>query len=274
MIMFPNELAPNPEYEKAKAELKSKREEYASLLGEYAELTGPICRSLETQYMMKVGRKEYKLFGLQVEMLRLKREIALYQAAKNRSEFITKDQVKAVIEKEFADFKAQLKAQQEKLKEAEALYSAPLLSPEKVKEVKKLYYRLVMKLHPDLNPNQPELAKHLWEQVVAAYKEQNWDGLLLLNDMVEELLAGNEKDVPSFGLMETLQRECEKITEKIGELQRKMEELKTRPPYCYRELLENPAKVLKKRGELDALIEQTEGAIASLKEMLANYEKQ
>ena len=274
MIMFPNELALNPEYEKAKAELKAKREEYASLLEEYAELMGPYRQHLETQYMMKVGRKEYKLFGLQVEVLRLKREIALYQAAKNRGEVITQEQVKAVIEKEFADFKAQLKMQQEKLKEAEALYRAPLLSPEKVKEVKKIYHRLVMKLHPDLNPNQPEMAKHLWEQVVAAYKEQNWEGLMLLNDMVEELLVGNARDVPSFGLMETLQRECEIITGKIGELKRKMEELKARPPYCYEALLANSAKVLEKREELDALIEQTEEATASLKEMLATFEKQ
>ena len=273
MIMFPNELALNPEYEKAKAELKAKREEYAFLLGEYAELTGPHRQHLETHYMMKVGRKEYKLFGLQVEILRLKREIALYQAAKNRGEVITKEQVKAVIEKEFADFKAKLKAQQEKLKEAEALYGTPLLSPEKVKEVKKIYHRLVMKLHPDLNPNQPEMAKHLWEQVVAAYKEQNWEGLMLLNDMVEELLAGNEKDVPSFGLMEAIQRENEKITEKIEELKRKMEKLKARPPYCYEDLLANPAKVRKKREELDALIEQTEEAIASLEELLATFEK-
>lgn len=150
---------------------------------------------------------------------------------------------------------------------------APLLAPEKVKEVKKLYHRLVMKLHPDLNPSQPELAKHLWEQVVVAYKEQNWDGLMLLEDMVEELLAGNAQNEPSFGLMGAIQREIEKITEKIGELKRKMEELKAQPPYCYKALLENPAKVLEKREELDALIEQTEEAIASMKEMLATFEK-
>ena len=274
MIMFPNQLALNPEYEKAKAKLQAKREEYASLLGDYAELTGPYRQHLETQYMMKVGRKEYKLFGLQVEMLRIKREISLYQAAKNRGEVITKEQVKSVIEKEFADYKEQLKAQQEKLKLAEAIYNSPLLSPEEVNEVKKVYHRLVMKLHPDLNPNQPEAAKHLWEQVMAAYKDHNWAELLLLNDMAEELLAGDAQDAISFGAMETIQREIEKISLKIQDLQQKMEELKTRPPYCYEELLATPAKVLKKREELDKMIEQSEEALASLKEMLANIETQ
>ena len=69
-----------------------------------------------------------------------------------------------------------------------------------------------------------------------------------------------------------IQRESEKITEKIEELKRKMEELKARPPYCYEELLADPAKVRKKREELDALIEQTEEAIASLEELLATFE--
>lgn len=274
MIMFPNELSLNPEYEKAKAELQAKREEYARLLEDYAELTGPHRQHLETQYMMKVGRKEYKLFGLQVEMLRLKREIALYQAAKNRAEVITKEQVKSIIDKEFADFKELLKTQQEKLKLAEAIYNSPLLSPEKVAEIKKVYHHLVMKLHPDLNPNQPELAKHFWEQVVSAYKEQRWDELLLLNDMVRDMLNGNAQDGLSFGAFDAIQREIEKISEKIHSLQQKMDELKTKPPYCYEELLANPAKILKKREELDNLIEQSETAIASLKELLAKYETQ
>ena len=109
---------------------------------------------------------------------------------------------------------------------------------------------------------------------MAAYKDHNWAELLLLNDMAEELLAGDAQDAISFGAMETIQREIEKISLKIQDLQQKMEELKTRPPYCYEELLATPAKVLKKREELDKMIEQSEEALASLKEMLARIEMQ
>ena len=118
------ELGVNLEIEQAKRELAARREEYAKLLAEYDELTGTVRCSLETEYMMQIGRLEYRLFSLQIRMRQLRREIALYQAAKNRNETISEAEVTSIIEREFAEYKAQLAARQAKIREAEKLHGS------------------------------------------------------------------------------------------------------------------------------------------------------
>ena len=94
MVIF-SEIGMNIEVEEAKRQLNTLRREYAALLAEYDELTGAGRRHLETEYMMQIGKLEYRLFSLQFQARRLKREISIYQAAENRREFISVMEVEA-----------------------------------------------------------------------------------------------------------------------------------------------------------------------------------
>ena len=258
------ELGLNPEVENAKRELEALRGEYARLLAEYDDLTGAVREHLETEYMMRIGRLEYRLFSLQIQVRQLKREIALYQAAKNRRETISSGEVDAIIAREFAEYKAALAEQQQKLRQAEERHFSPKLSAADTKALRDLYHDMVRKLHPDLNRDLPEEAKRLWIRIAEAYRNRDWRELNILADMVYDLLDGRKPDVGDPDRMEQLLAEQRRIAAKIDDLRERMGEMRRHPPYSYMELLKDDRAVNAKRRELFELLHGFERHIAEL----------
>ncbi|MBQ7695973.1 MAG: hypothetical protein IJT50_12725 [Lentisphaeria bacterium] len=257
-------LGVNPEFESAKRELEALRKEYASLLAEYDDLTGTVRRNLEAEYMLQIGRRENEIFALQIQVQQLKREIALYQAAKNRREAISEAEVREIIVKEFAEYKAKLDELQKKVREAEEHHFSPKLSAADCKAVKEAYRELVKLLHPDLNPELPEAAKQLWLRIVEAYKNNDFLELNILGDMVEALLKEGDVKVHTLDRMEEVREEQERISRKIADLRNRMEQLRREPPFVYEKLLTDVAAVQAKRRELDELRENFEKHIEEL----------
>ena len=254
----------SPEFEGAKQKLEALRKEYASLLAEYDDLTGTVRRNLEAEYMLQIGRRENEIFALQIQAQQLKREISLYQAAKNRRETISEAAVREIIAKEFAEYKAKLDELEKKLREAEELHLCPKLSPAESKAVKDLYHDLVKKLHPDLNPDLPEAVKQLWPRIVAAYKGNDWLELNILSDMVEGLLKREKIEAHFPDRAEEIREEQERIARKIAELQGRMERLRREPPFVYEKLLADVDAVREKREELNELRENFEKHVEEL----------
>lgn len=139
MVMPAGTLALSPEFEKAKADLQAARDTYSALVEEYSCLVSIVGKNLEAEYMFKLGKKEHELFFSQVEILRLKREIAIFQAARNRGERIAAQEVQKIIEKEFREYLRQLEKQQNKLKQAESHFMAKKCTEEETAKLKKLY---------------------------------------------------------------------------------------------------------------------------------------
>lgn len=273
MVAINSSLGFSPEYEEEKKRVEALREEYASLLSEYAELTGAVRKNLESEYMMTIGRKEYKLYELKVQINQLKREISIYQAAVNNGKKISRSSVKEIIEKEFAEYRCQLEEQQKKVEEAEAFFGAKKLSPEESKTIQKLYHELVYKLHPDLNPGLPGEAAVLWNRIMAAYKSSNWKELFLLADMTEEFLQGKKNLPIAEDTMEELKKQETALLNKLELLKNNMVEMKTKPPFCFEELLQDPAQVLAKRKELDEEIGKCKDLIVNLKQIREELRK-
>lgn len=271
MVMPAGALALSPEFEKAKADLRNAREDYAVLLEDYSLLTGVAGKNLEAEYMLKLGKKEHLLFSAQIELLRLKREIALFQAAANSGRTISAEDVRQIIEKEFDAYQKQLEARRTQLKEAEQHFAGPKLSPEETKRLKKSYHDLVRKLHPDLNPDLPEEASFIWDRVQDAYHFNDWDEILLLHDMADEMLHGKKDYVNSITSLDHLKMELKKITQKIADLEQLIANTKERVPYSYEKILMNPAEVTRKRNELDQEIAICNDYIKTLKDFLQEY---
>ena len=259
-----NEPGANIAVETAKRKLDALRGEYAELLASYDELTGSVRRNLEAEYMMRIGRLEYRLFALQIRTRQLKREISLYQAAENRSETISAEEVGAIIDKEFAEYHAALAEQQEKLRQAEAHHFSHKLSAADTKALRDLYHDMVRKLHPDLNRDLPEEAKRLWVRIVAAYKNCDWHELNILADMVYDLLDGGTPLCGELNRMEQLAAEERRLVRKTAELREHIRKLQKTPPYSFRKLLADEQAVNTRRRELLELIRGFEKHIAEL----------
>jgi hypothetical protein len=271
MVMLARNLAFSPEFEKARADLQTARKNYAVLVEEYSLLTGVVSKNLEAEYMLKLGKKEYELFSCQVEVLRLKREISLFQAARNRGEIITEEEVAKIIKEEFSEYQQLLEKQKANLEFARMYIGAEKLSPEEIKELKKLYHDIVRKLHPDLNPDLPDEAAVLWERVQAAYQMNEWQELYLLAEMVEELLEGKKDPVEAINSLVQMQEETAKILQKTSELETQIAKTKERVPFVYEKLLRDPAAIKVKRHELDWQIKLCKNRLKELKELRIEF---
>lgn len=257
----------SPEFEELRAELQSARERYAVLVEEYTHLTGVAAKNLESEYMLKLGKKEHELYSCQVEILQLKREISLYQAARNRRESISHEAVKKIIEKEFAEYQKQIEEHKAKQEFAKAYLEGRTLSEEEMKALKKCYHGLVRKLHPDLNPCLPEEAASLWNLVQIAYQMNDWKELFLLAEMADEVLAGKKDFMDSINSLVRLQEELEETNQKTAELREQITETRKRIPFVYEKILNNPGTVSIKRHELDLQINLCKERIKELTEL-------
>lgn len=271
MVMLAGNLAFSPEFEKVKADLQAARENYTALVEEYSLLVGVVEKNLETEYMLKLGKKEHELFSCQVEILRLKREISLFQSARNQGGSISEEKVKKIIECEFAEYKKQLEEQCEKLQIAWKHFSAEKWTSEECKVFKKLYHDIVRKLHPDLNPDLPDGAKILWDRIQTAYRTNDWDELFLLADMADELLTGKIDYVETIDSLTALHEELEKIRQKTADLAEQIADTRKRAPFSCEELLKDPCAVSKKRQELDDEINLCKEHINTLKEIRGQF---
>ena len=267
--------APSPVFEKHRAELVRLREEYADLLFEYAELSGPVRANLESLYMVHIGRLEYRIFSQQVEIRRVRREISLYQSAANSGESITPETVKNIITSEFAEYTAQLKAKKEEVRRADERYLAKKLSVEDTRALKELYRDLVKKLHPDLNPDLPPQAKEIWLRIVDAYKSGDWLELNILADLAYDMLDGrNAAEADELNSLDAIRRDTESMMKKTADLRDRIQEMKSHPPFSQRDLLSDPDAIALRRKELMKLIRQNESWLNELEEMRDGLQKE
>ncbi len=119
-----------------------------------------------------------------------------------------------------------MKAQYERMKEEQAqLKNKKMLSQEEVKEVKRLYRRLVKLVHPDLNPHQTKEQKELWHQLQKAYRNNDLAWLRELNVLIVLKTKGHEEV------------EIEDLEDKIEAVREEIALLKEEDLYQMRELV-------------------------------------
>lgn len=254
-------------FEAEKKKLDKLNQQYVSLLTSYDDLVSTVRANLEAEYMMRIGRKEHQVFSLQIQVQQLKREISLYQAARNQGEAVSPEAVQKIIEQEFSEYKIQLAEQQEKIRLAENLHLAEKLPEGDSKALKELYHDMVRILHPDLNPGLPEKAKILWQKISEAYKSWDWQELNVLADMAYDLLDNKEIKIEQLNSMEAILEQQKKVSEKIEAVRMKTKELRSRPPFTYEKMLSDQDAVNARRKELDEQKVHLEEHIRQLTDM-------
>ncbi len=233
-------------------------DEYEQLLlrrDHYRKEAGQILIS----YTKEFGELINAVFEKKIECIRLKKSISLCQTFINRAEAIDADKINAQVQKEMALYYEQLK---EMLAGTRAAKESTIVPAAVVVEIKRVYRKLAKLLHPDINPmtNESQELKDLWNRITIAYHSNNLEELREL-----EVLAFSAAD--KFGTGE-ITIDIPDIAEKIGRLEREINEIITTEPYTYKKILENPAQVSEKKEALQAELEEYEEYSLSLQKML------
>jgi len=224
-----NNLVLHPEILRLTDENSLLREEVVHLLSEAHDLVHTVKPNLMAIYQTKVGIWELKQFKLQCQAARLKRKVELIQACLNQGRWPDLEAIEAQLEEEFRAWEHKIRMESQRLAAAEERL-CHLLSSEDDFELKKLYYRLVKKLHPDLNTELTEEQRRLWLRVQDAYEAGDIDELKALTLLADK----NPPTLSSVNSLERLTAEQQTLDKQIQRLLKEIETIESRPPLTMR----------------------------------------
>lgn len=252
----------NPEYEILKTEIEKLHKDLTALIMEKDELLYHICPNIESDYMLKIGILEYKAFEFQCKILRIKRKTELIQQKFNRQEVVVISLIEEQLNKEYAEYEAKLKEKLDSINNAVAIAELGVLSDRDTKELKRIYRKIVRRLHPDMNPNLTESEQKLFLNAVAAYK----NGDLKMLKSLEILIDEASDDIEDYSPIEILKNKKETLKNYIDSLVKNIEKIKNSFPYNQKVFLMNDKRIEEKKRELNEIIKQ-------YKEMYKHYEE-
>ena len=228
-------LVLHPEIQQLAEENELLREEFALLLTEAEHLINTVKPNLLALYQTKIGAWELRQLQAQFKVARLRRQIELAQAYINRGEKPDLIAIECQVESEFQEWIAKLEATARRIQEAEERLKH-LLSPEDDRELKKLYYVIVKRLHPDVNPNVTADQRRLWLRAQSAYEHGDLPELRALALLVEK----NAPCPPAKSLAD-LRRDQQILEKQITVTLETVERIESQPPFTLREQLNDEA---------------------------------
>ena len=129
-------------------------------------------------------------------------------------------------------------------------------------ELKQLYRKLVKRLHPDSNPNQTTREKELFIEVQKAFKQGDLERLRQIWDELQGFAEAVEEDEDDI---EKLTKIRDELLKKREELAAEIREIKSREPYTYKRILDDPEVVELSKEQFEKLIAEYQKQADELK---------
>lgn len=238
-----------PENKELRARYEMLKREFSELFSLKNEMISHDLPYLTSLYLELIGRKLYEVYCLSLELSILKQRMTLLQAYVNRNEVPDVKAVDKKINVQFAEYQNRIEEEAKKLAAArDYLLKGSLLSEEETKELRTIYFMIVKRLHPDVNPNLNEEDKELFIKAQAAYEMLDLDSLRLI---LLSLDLDNPPPVEAYKLEEMV----EKLTENVRELQSQIDKLNLEFPFILKGKLINEEWV---KSELESAQKEIE----------------
>lgn len=211
------------------------------------------------EYNRTFGELILKVFEKKIEGIRKKKTLEYCQTFKNHGKNVDMAGLQTYLERQLAEYEKRLK---DMVEENEAAKSTGTVTEAELLQIKRIYRRMVKKIHPDINPltNTNEELKGLWQRLVIAYECNELKELKETEVLINALMAKLD-----MGVMEI---EIPDIEVKIAELEEEIERIMNTDPYQYRYLLEDEAAVAEKKKALQEELKEYEEYSNRLEEML------
>jgi hypothetical protein len=214
----------------------------------------------ERAYVREFGDLILDVFRMKMEAIRKKKTIGYCQAFANRGEAVDQKALQEYLAKELAEYQEKLDGM---IRDHEAAKKNGQISEADLLRIKRIYHRLVKKIHPDIYPltDENEELSELWQRLIAAYNCNNLREMEETEFLVNALLEKLESGLSAVSIPD--------IEEKIAELEAEIEKIKSTDPYQYRYLLEDETAVSEKKGELREELKAYEDYCRQLDEVLS-----
>ena len=242
----------SPEFKKFLDLHDELKEELTKLITDRDTLIHTVKTNLEMEYQLKIGGKQYELFLIRTESLRLKRKMEILQSLLNRQESCSMQEIDEQLDQEFSQWQKQAEEIYKQIKRAEYFAELPKLSVKESAELKKLYRQLAKQFHPDVNPDEWDEKKNFWLRIKEAY--QNGD----LKEMKTLALLANDfkEQDPEISTMDKLRDACTDLKKRIQELINQIAHVKSQFPFDIEEHLQDEAWVNKQKEEIAIQIDE------------------
>ena len=160
------------------------------------------------------------------------------------------------------------KEKQEQMQEALCRIGCPALKPEDAEDLRKLYRKLVRRLHPDVNPDGTENDLKLFQQAVEAYRNGDLSAMRILSVLADT--GGKALQNDSLAVLEA---ERERLNACLETVRARAEKVRNSFPYVLRDMLEDPAGIEEYRHSLKIRIEQYDAAIRELQTTVDEFHR-
>ena len=250
----------SPRKKQLKEEYEQLQKVYADLVIRREEMLLDEKPRLEAMYMDAVGELLYEELCLKCEIALLKLQHACMQAYVNRGEEPDMEAVEEQVEQAAYTYNENLRQEEERIKNARAFIESHEEdnSEQKLKDymdLKRLYRKLVHRLHPDLHPDQTEWERELFLKVQQAYEERDLERLSALE---QELDAGMPSSSVDNETIEEWEERIAKLKEQIEVIKKEIEQLENSFPFTYRQKLYDMEWISSQREEIRVRIEKLE----------------